>query len=103
MSLLIPEDSSAYEEAARETVELGNRIVTDDGEADLWEVADGLLAGAIQYWLYSRQPCGDFSCADCAPFSTAEARLAELLEMTRELAESSEYYHAPTDSNVGRA
>jgi len=49
------------------------------------------------------QPCGDFSCADCAPFSTAEARLAELLEMTRELAESSEYYHAPTDSNVGRA
>lgn len=97
------DEVTAYDEAAREAVELGNRIANDDSEADLWDVADGLLAGAIQYWLFSRQPCGDPRCEDCAPFSTAEARLAELLQLTEELAAGSEYFHSPTDSNVGRA
>lgn len=96
-------EGTAYDEAAREAVELGNRIANDDAEADLWDVADGLLAGAIQYWLFSRQPCGDPRCEDCAPLSTAEARLAELLQLTEELAAGSEYFHSPTDSNVGRA
>ncbi len=97
------EDDSVYDEAAREAVELGNRIANDDADADIWDVADGLLAGAIQYWLFSRQPCGDPRCEDCAPLSTAEARLAELLQTTEELASGSEYFHSPTDSNVGRA
>jgi len=97
------DEVTAYDEAAREAVELGNRIANDDSEADLWDVADGLLAGAIQYWLFSRQPCGDPRCEECAPLSTAEARLAELLQITEEMAAGSEYFHAPTDSNVGRA
>ena len=37
--------------------------------------SDGLLAGALQYWLYSRQPCGDPRCQDCMPISTAEGRM----------------------------
>lgn len=97
------DDVSAYDEAAREAVELGNRLADDDTEADLWDIADGLLAGAIQYWLYARQPCGDPLCEDCAPMSTAEARLAELLRLVKESAGDSEYFHSPNDSNVGRA
>jgi hypothetical protein len=92
-----------FDEAFNQAVELGNRVADADKEADIWDVADGLLAGAIQYWLYSRQPCGDPRCEDCAPISTAEGRLAELTRLAREFAEDSEYYHSPSDSNVGRA
>jgi hypothetical protein len=92
-----------FDEAFNRAVELGNRVADEDKEVDIWDVADGLLAGAIQYWLYSRQPCGDPRCEDCAPISTAEGRLAELTRLAREFAEDSEYYHSPSDSNVGRA
>jgi hypothetical protein len=99
----VEQESSAYEEAAQQTVELGNSIADQEPQADLWDIADGLLAGAIQYWLYSRQPCGDARCEDCEPISTAELRLAELQRLIREMAESSEYYHSVNDANVGRA
>ncbi|MDH4273985.1 MAG: hypothetical protein OEW08_02990 [Gammaproteobacteria bacterium] len=98
------EDSLQYfDQAAEKAVELGNDLAKDHADADVWEIADGILAGAIQYWLYSRQPCGDPRCEDCAPMSTAQLRLAELQKLTKLLAEDSEYFHAPTDSNVGRA
>lgn len=84
-------------------VKLGNQIAEQDVQADVWDVADGMLAGAIQYWLYSRQPCGDPRCEDCVPLSTAEARMRELKRMIDELAQQSEYYHSPSDTNVGRA
>lgn len=100
---MMEDEAGAYEQAARETVELGNRIAAEDKDADLWEVADGLLAGAIQYWLFSRQPCPDPMCEDCAPIASAEARLAELLRTAEVLAQDSEYFHAPTDHTVGRA
>ena len=35
--------------------------------------------------------------------NTAEARLAELKRLIGQLAAESEYFHAPTDANVGRA
>lgn len=97
------QENDAYDEAAREAVELGNQLMEDDKEAALWDVADGLLAGAIHFWLYAHQPCSDPRCEDCEPISTAEQRLAELLRLTRELASDSEYYHSPNDTNVGRA
>ena len=78
-------------------------IADKDKDADLWDIADGLLAGAIQYWLYSRQPCGDARCQDCMPISTATGRMAELKRLMEELAGESEYFHTPTDSNAGRA
>jgi hypothetical protein len=90
---------TAFEQA----VQLGNRLANDHPEADLWDVADGLLAGALQYWLYSRQPCGDPRCEDCASVSSAEGRMVELQRLIRQFAEESEYYHSPNDSNVGRA
>jgi len=93
----------AYETAAREAVDLANRLADKDQEADLWDLADGLLAGAVHYWLYARQPCGDPRCEECAPISTAEERLAELLRFTEQFARDSDYYHSPHDLNVGRA
>jgi hypothetical protein len=37
------------------------------------------------------------------PISTAEARMAELKRLMDQLASESEYFHAPTDANAGRA
>ena len=95
--------ADTFDAAFSKTVDLANKMADKDKDADLWDIADGLLAGAIQYWLYSRQPCGDPRCQDCMPISTAESRLQELRRLTAELASDSEYYHTPTDSNAGRA
>ena len=92
-----------YETAATETVELVNRLAADTPDNHPWDVADGMLAGAVHYWLYSRQPCGDPMCEDCSAIDTAEQRLAELKRVIEEMARDSDYYHSPTDSNVGRA
>jgi len=97
------EPDTAYDEAAQDVVELGNRILDEDASADIWEVASGLLAGAIQFWLFSRQPCDDPFCEACAEISTAERRLAKLMEEAREMAEDSDYYDSPHDITVGRA
>lgn len=92
-----------FDNAFQQSVELANRIANKDHEADLWDIADGVLAGAIQYWLYSRQPCGDPRCEDCEAVNTAESRMAELHRAIDEFAADSEYYHSPKDVNVGRA
>lgn len=94
---------SPYEEAASEAVELANRLAGQDEGADPSDIADGLLAGAVHYWLYSRQPCGNPACEDCAGFSTSRERVEELISLIREFAETSDYYHSPYDSDVGRA
>ena len=96
-------ESSDFDYAAEEIVSLGNRLLDRDNEADHWEVAAGLLAGAVQFWLYAHQPCGDPSCESCAEFDTAEKRLRRLVEEITESAKDSEYYHSPHDANVGRA
>ena len=98
-----PDAVSGFDAAFTDAVNLGNQIADRDKEADLWDIADGLLAGAIQYWLYSRQPCKDPRCVECMPISTAEGRMAVLQRLIRQLSEESEYFHSPNDSNVGRA
>ncbi len=100
---IMQEPDTIFSEAFGKTVELGNRIADQDQKSDPWDVADGLLAGAIQYWLYSRQPCGDPDCEDCLAIGTAEGRLAELNKLIREFTTESEYFHSPQDRNVGRA
>lgn len=97
------EATTPFDAAFTRAVDLGNKLAEKDQEADLWDIADGLLAGAVQYWLYSRQPCGDPRCQDCMPISTSDGRMAELRRLVQQLAEESEYFHAPTDSNAGRA
>ena len=100
-----PETStlSPFDEAAKQVVELANRIADENPDLDIWEVADGILAGAVHYWLYSRQPCEDPMCEDCAPVSTSTLRQAELEKAVKLSAEESDYYHSPTDSNAAWA
>lgn len=97
------DDNSGYEQAATQVIDLGNQIADAHPEDDLWDIADGVLAGALQYWLFSRQPCDDPMCEECEPVDTAEKRLADLLSLTEELSRDSEYFHSPNDTNVGRA
>jgi hypothetical protein len=97
------EDNQPFDEAFSRAVDLGNQIADGDDKADLWDIADGLLAGAVQYWLYTRQPCGDPRCEDCLAIGTADSRMAELRRLVEQLSTESQYFHAPTDSNVGRA
>lgn len=97
------EHETPYEQGARETVELGNQIAEAASDATLSEVADGLLAGAIQYWLYAHQPCGDPACEECKPLCTAELRLEALRKTLEDFARSSEYFHTPEDFDAGRA
>jgi hypothetical protein len=95
--------ASSFDDAADGAVALGNRLLDENADADPWDVASGLLAGAVHFWLYSRQPCGDAQCLDCADISSAEQRLERLVEELRRCAEESTYYHSPNDHNVGRA
>jgi hypothetical protein len=92
-----------YEETAEQAVELANRIAEQRQDADLWEIADGLLAGAVHYWLYTRQPCEDQLCEDCDSIRSPEERLLELLKVVEELAKDSEYFHSAHDLRIGRA
>jgi len=100
---VMTEIADTFDSAFTKAVDLGNRIADKDKDADLWDIADGLLAGALQYWLYSRQPCGDPRCQDCMPISTAQGRMAELKRLMEQLSAESEYFHTPTDANAGRA
>ena len=103
MSVRESSEHQEFDQAAEKVVELGNRMLDHDDQADEWEVASGLLAGAIQFWLYSRQPCADPTCESCADISTAALRLTKLVAETRQLAEESDYFHSPNDANVGTA
>ncbi len=97
------EAGAVFDEVADAVVEVANEYGDRDGEADPWEVAAGMLAGTVQFWLFAHQPCDDTNCDDCIPVSTAQQRLKMLLSEVTELAESSEYFHSPNDSNAGTA
>jgi hypothetical protein len=97
------EDASDFDLAAEETVKLGNSLLDENNESDAWEVASGLLAGAVQFWLFSRQPCGDPFCDTCSDIDTSDKRIEQLLQEIRQSAEESDYYHTPNDANVGTA
>ncbi len=97
------EQNMTYEQVAETIVELGNRMLDQDESAEVWEIASGMLAGAVQFWLYSRQPCEDPFCQACADISNAERRLQALLQETHNLAQESDYYVSPSDFMTGTA
>jgi len=92
-----------YDQMEEAIIELGNRMLDEDDSADVWEVASGILAGAVQFWLYSRQPCKDPFCQACADISNPERRLAALLQETRNHAQESDYYCTANDVTAGTA
>lgn len=96
-------DELMFDEAADEVVDLANRLAGQHPDTDLWDIADGLVAGVVHYWLFSRKPCGDPACEDCAPIATAQLRLEELSRLVRQSAEESDLFHQPEDADVGRA
>lgn len=97
------EPGAVFDEVAEAVVELANGYGDRDEDTDPWEVAAGMLAGTVQFWLFSHQPCDESNCEDCAIIATAQQRLKMLLTEVTELAESSEYFHSPNDANAGRA
>lgn len=97
------DDELTFDQSAHEVINLGNSIMEDSPDADEWEVASGILAGAVQFWLFSRQPCDDPMCESCAEISTAAQRLGKLLGEVKEFASESEYFHSPSDTDVGTA
>jgi hypothetical protein len=96
------EKNLTYDQVAETIVAMGNRMLEDES-ADVWEVASGIMAGAVQFWLYSRQPCEDPLCQACADISTPELRLAALLRETRAAGEESDYYCSVNDVTTGTA
>lgn len=95
--------TDAFDAAATQAIDLGNRLTEQLADAEMRDVAAGLLAGAVQFWLYAHQPCGDPFCDSCTELSTAEQRLRALLDEIRHHAQTSDYFHSPRDSNVGSA
>ena len=92
-----------YDETARQAVDLANRIADEHQDADLWDISDGMLMGAIHYWLYTRQPCEDPMCEECEPVSNPEQRLVELHRLVEDFARESDYYQSANDITIGRA
>lgn len=92
-----------FDDAADEAVDLGNAIVQRNPEADIWAIADGLVAGAVHFWLYAHQPqeAADETTDD--GLDTASERLNYLLDLIQQSALDSEYLHSPFDRDVGRA
>ena len=92
-----------YDQVMESIIEVGNRMIDEDDSVDMREVASGMLAGAIQFWLFSHQPCDDLFCEACATISTASLRVDTLIEESRQLAEESDYYDSPNDVYAGTA
>ena len=99
----LEQDPKEFDDAAEQMIELGNRLLEADTDSDRWEVASGLLAGAVHFWLYTRRPCGEPYCENCVDIDTAEKRVQELIRESRQFAEESEYFHTPLDANAGSA
>ena len=98
---MVNDDQALFDEAADAVVDLGNQFTEDNLDADPWAVADGLIAGAVHYWLYAHQPEQPVPTED--DLLSARERVEELVNLVMQAAEDSEYLHSPQDNDVGRA
>lgn len=100
MTTASPEEN-VFSQAASAVVGVGNDLMQEDDH--VLAIASGMLAGAVQFWLFSRQPCEEDNCEDCKEIATAKLRMKKLLEEVQDFAQESEYYETPNDSDVGQA
>ncbi len=98
---MVNDDQVLFDEAADAVVDLGNQIAENNQEIDPWALADGLIAGAVHYWLYAHQPENPVPSED--DLLSARERVEELVNLVMQAAEDSEYLHSPLDKDVGRA
>ena len=107
MSRLDPENSmdlpAIEAEISDRLVDFANRLADDNPDIEYWEIAEGILSGAVHCWLYANHPCNDPSCEDCAGLRNARLRMQTLYDLVRQMAEVSEYYHSPNDDDVAHA
>jgi hypothetical protein len=94
------DNEALFDEAADAVVDLGNRLADDNPMADPWALSDGLVAGAVHFWLYAHQPQ---DVPDDDDLMSSRERVEELVRLIMQAAEDSEYLHSPLDSDVGRA
>ena len=98
------EDHQNFREAMEAVIACGNQLLkTNDQHTNPWDMASGLLSGAVHFWLFSRQPCASPACEPCSSMNTADRRMAQLIKEVSERGEASEYFHSPNDHNVGSA
>lgn len=97
------ENEILFDDAADQVVDLGNQIADANPEGDLWAIADGLIAGAVHFWLYAHQPDEQADEDEMDGLMTASQRIEALVGLLRESAIDSEYLHSPHDLDVGRA
>lgn len=97
------DNDELFEDTADQVVDLGNRIADANPDGDLWAIADGLVAGAVHYWLYAHQPEPEADSEDMEGLMTASQRIETLVGLLRESAMDSEYLHSPNDLDAGRA
>ncbi len=88
---------------ADKAVEFANSLARENPDMDTWQIADALLSGIVHWWLYANSPCSDLTCVDCENIRTAELRMAELHQLVNDMAETSDYYHSPNDTDVAHA
>jgi len=94
------ENLDLFNAAADAVVELGNQLGEDHPESDPWALSDGLLAGAVHFWMFSHQPQEH---PDDDDLMSARERIEELLRQAVQSAEESDYLHSPRDDDVGSA
>lgn len=97
------EDELLFDDAADQVVDLGNKIADANPEADIWAIADGLIAGAVHFWLYAHQPDEHADAEEMDGLMTANQRIEALMALLRDSAIDSEYLHSPHDLDAGRA
>ncbi|MCA1780082.1 MAG: hypothetical protein LC637_12075 [Xanthomonadaceae bacterium] len=97
------DNGTLFDEAADQAVDLGNDIADANPEGDLWAVADGLVAGAVHFWLYAHQPDEHADEEEMEGLMTADQRMEALIQLLRDSAVDSEYLHSPNDADAGRA
>lgn len=97
------ENEVLFDDAADQVVDLGNEIADANPDGDLWAIADGLIAGAVHFWLYAHLPDEQADAEEMEGLMTANQRIEALMSLLNESAVDSEYLHSPHDLDAGRA
>lgn len=94
------ESHNIQDAIADEIIELANKLAEANPDTEPWEIADGILSGAVHWWLYANAPCDNPACENCASIRTADLRMQTLRKLITEMAETSEYIESPNDTTV---